>query len=646
MRLLFKRYPQLLLAFLFFLGSFFIYLYVGLPSDAKGKEAMVEEGRREWLGTAEACFNCHAGVQGFAPAHNPEIIGCSSCHLGNNQAEKKKKAHEGMIAVPGNMDDVMQTCGNPSCHRDIAVRVEKSLMNTMAGVVSVNHFAFEESDSLDRLMHIQQISQLSPADNHLRHLCASCHLGNQKEHAAPISELSRGGGCNACHINYKQESKAALQKYHDQGDLPLFHPASSIEVKNEHCFGCHSRSGRISTNYEGWHETQLLWEEVADTSNYRLLEDGRVFEKIAADVHHERGLECVDCHHATEIMGDGMTYFHEDDAIKIQCEDCHFSSKPETVGFDQLDFESKKILALRGFKFHEKKFVVGPQSDLPLYNVLVNEEGAPYLVGKNSGESHPLLPPADICTQGSGHDQVTCTACHTGWAPQCVGCHTTYNASAKGYDLLDHRPTKGKWEEYLGVFLPEPPSLGVVEAMNVDSEMVKKIKAFIPGMIMTIDTASFTRGEATEEEYVFQRLFAPTVPHTVTTKGRNCKSCHNNPVALGYGRGDLEYRIENGRGVWAFEPDYVNSAYDGLPEDAWIGFLESKSFDGISNLAPEGAATRGGARAFSIAEQRRILTVGACLTCHADNDRSMLEGLEGFDSVLKKVSSECVLPEF
>ena len=133
------------------------------------------------------------------------------------------------------------------------------------------------------------------------------------------------------------------------------------------------------------------------------------------------------------------------------------------------------------------------------------------------------------------------------------------------------------------------------------------------------------------------RMFAPSVPHTTSAKGRSCKSCHNNPVAIGYGRGKLSYKIINGKGVWEFIPSFVNDEHDGLPQDAWIGFLDSLSI---------GASTRTNARAFNIAEQKRILTVGACLTCHEENSKVMRQSLIDFTGMMKFLSDKCILPQW
>ncbi|NIW47413.1 MAG: hypothetical protein GWN30_22530 [Gammaproteobacteria bacterium] len=64
----------------------------------------------------------------------------------------------------------------------------------------------------------------------------------------------------------------------------------TVQVTDQHCFGCHSRSARISTNYEGWHETLLDTEEMPDEERHRLLNDGRVFIRQTADVHQQKGV--------------------------------------------------------------------------------------------------------------------------------------------------------------------------------------------------------------------------------------------------------------------------------------------------------------------------------------------------------------------
>ncbi|MCP3928695.1 MAG: cytochrome c3 family protein [Bacteroidetes bacterium] len=631
MKKLSSRYPITSIVLLCFVAGFVVYLFRGFS-----KEDKVTNIRRvtEVLGKDETCMNCHKGVQGLAPSHM--ALGCSPCHLGDPYEEDAGKSHEGMVLIPGNLSDVHQTCGTSNCHADIASRVENSLMSSMSGVISVNRFVFGETNSLSTSAHVKELGQ-SPADNHLRQLCASCHLGNEKTIAEPIHEKSRGGGCNACHLNYTKEGIKALENYHierSEQNLPKIHPALNLEISNDHCFGCHSRSGRISTNYEGWHETLLKEEDIIDKEGFRLLEDRRVFEYVSPDIHHVAGLECIDCHNALEVMGDGKSYFHEEEQVETACADCHFNGEPDLAGFEDLDEESRKILSLRKWHFRDKQFLVGKKSGNPIINAILDENNHAQLIEKNSGKTHELKPPATICTKGTAHDKLTCTTCHTAWAPQCVGCHNTYDPEATGYDLLAKKKTNGKWIEHLGEFFAEPPSLGVVEELQEDSSTIELIKAFIPGMILSIDKSGYTK-KSTDDTDIFHRLFAPAVSHTISAKGRSCKSCHNDPLALGYGRGQLIYNMDQEKGIWEFQPDYVLSEEDRLPQDAWIGFL--KKAQGISTTRPN-------ARPFTVQEQKRILTVGTCLSCHAENSEVMLNSLENFQETLQNVRDLCVLP--
>ncbi len=589
------------------------------------------------LGQKEGCVYCHTNSKGFTVSHSPEIIGCASCHLGNPFTIDKELAHYDMVLIPGNLGNAKLTCGNTNCHPDITDRVNNSIMTTMSGVVSVDKFVFGESDSLNKLYRVDEIGN-SAADIHLKNLCASCHLSKEKEKFEPVNQLSRGGGCIACHLTYSGQAKQDLKEYLTvnkikgiNGDT-LFHPGISLKVTNEHCFGCHSRSGRISTNYEGWHETQLDKSEV-NSDGYRVLQDERVFKFITPDIHHQKGLECIDCHNSYELMGDGKMYAHEENQTKIRCEDCHFSNKPETITFDKMDYESLKIVRLRNLEINNRKFLITKKDSIPLINTYVAQNDSIYLIGKNTKKVFPLKTPKPVCQTVGAHNNLSCNSCHTSWSPQCVGCHTEFIPNEEGINHLTGNKTEGRWAEASGVFFAEPPTLGIVEKETA-SGTKKKVETFIPGMILTVDKSEFTKKK---DDVIFKRLFAPAVSHTTAAKGRTCKSCHNNPVAIGYGRGKLIYKTVNGKGVWAFESTYANDENDGLPQDAWIGFLDATKL---------GKSTRTNARSFNLTEQKRILTVGACLTCHKENSEIMKKSLIDFDALLKQVSEKCVLPEW
>lgn len=581
-------------------------------------------------GQRQGCLSCHEKMTGFVAAHDPATIGCAACHLGNPWTLDKKLAHAGMTLTPGNLSIVAQTCGASNCHADPMQRIQASPMNTMSGVVAVDKFAFGESASLDAHDDVAALGQ-SPADTHLRKLCASCHLGQDKTDPGPIHETDRGGGCSACHLRYDPASAAELQT---RPSSSLHHPEISVHVPNEACFGCHSRSGRIATSYEGWHET-LIDEKTARASSgwpaqFRLLSDGRVFEKHSADVHAEKGMVCIDCHQASEVMGDGASHAHERDAIKIDCADCHAPGRTAAKEYGELDPETQQIAAMRHLNAPGRKFVLCESGTAAYPNVFLDDHGRPVLSPTNSTTLLNPKPMAEACT-AAFHRRLECSACHTPWAPQCISCHTSFDQKAQGWDYLAGKYTDGSWQEDPANYLSDPPALGIERIATPDGKSAERIATFIPGMILNLDLP-YGSGKDRPQ---FRRLFAPASAHTTATRARDCRSCHANPAALGYGRGTLQYTVSGRTAEWRFSPQFPVNPQDGLPGDAWIGFLEEPRAN---------STTRKGARPFSLEEQRRILLVGACLACHNESDPRIVRVFADFNHYRSRLSSKCVLP--
>ena len=581
----------------------------------------------------ESCLQCHQNTSGFSNYHNPELIGCSSCHLGNILSSDKDEAHKNMVLIPGNLSDAKETCGK--CHIEELKRINNSLMTTNSGLVAVDKFVFGEADHPNYHYHIKDIKN-SPSDKHIRDLCANCHLGAEKKDFGEITQLSRGGGCISCHLNYSDDAKNDLDVYiaSNKKELPKFHPSTDIFVNNTHCFGCHSRSSRISTNYEGLQETLLNEEDITDKDLYSVLEDKRVYKHMEQDVHHTKGLLCIDCHSSHEVMGDGKTHAHEEDAVTLQCSDCHFKEKPNTIPYDSLDSESLLVFLHRNYNHTDKDVIAVKKDGHPLVNTYVDSLGNAFLIGKGDGTIHPLKPQSQVCSRDSAHQNVSCSACHSSWTSRCIGCHNQYDEDEpNAYDLLDKKYVKGQWKEYVAEFSSSQPALGVREH---DGKNV--IEPAIPGMILTIDKGSFVGKPDTDVS--FHRLYAPNSPHTTTKDVRDCKSCHANSATLGYGKGSLTYETTNGKGKWVFLPEYALNSYDNLPEDAWVPFLKETD-KGVVN------STRTNFRPLNVDEQKQMLLVGACLQCHQDDSEVIQHTLEfGLEPILKKISDSCILPSY
>jgi hypothetical protein len=581
-------------------------------------------------GGVEGCMSCHGNMTGFSESHKPEYIGCYSCHGGDPRTLNKSLAHRGMYAVPGNLSNASVTCGNTGCHPAITERVPESLMATLSGIISVDRWVFGQNQKPLGLATVKDIGHNSAADVHLRNLCAGCHLGSEKLNPGPPEWIDRGGGCNACHLTYDRKALAtlnSLKKGNFKNSGPAFHPAIDLNITNDHCQSCHSRSGRISMNYEGWHETTLKPVDVKGRNDLKVLPDKRVFSKQPADVHHTAGMLCIDCHGSSELMGDGNRYMHKEDAVKVQCSDCHALKAYRQESLAAANQETQLIAWLRGYKVEGVEILLTQKSGQALVNTRVEGNGRVLSLIKKSGGTKVLMkPPAAVCSEGKAHTRLSCEACHTAWAPQCIGCHNSYEPKTMGFDMLSGKTIKGTWVEYAAEGMAEQPVLGVIESDK--SVNGGKISTFIPGMIMTIDKGSFNKNDKRE----FHRLYAPASAHTTQKQGRSCESCHNNPSAIGYGRGTL--RLSK-TGIWSFDALYADSKYDGLPEDAWTGFLKDRK-------GP--ASTRVDSRPFTLAEQKKILTVGACLTCHNNNSRVMKDALKDFEKVISHKSKDCIVP--
>jgi len=401
------------------------------------------------------------------------------------------------------------------------------------------------------------------------------------------------------------------------------HPSIDIQVSNDRCKSCHSRSGRISLSYEGWNETSMKSNEVTDTMHFKVLPDDRVVEHVSSDIHFQKGMVCIDCHGSYEIMGDGKRHIHKEDAVNIQCVDCHPAGNPNTQEVGKLtDRESLMIAGLRKVD-PDTRVVLTEKGYQPILNTMVDSTNRIFLKDKLTGQMHESKPMSAVCSKGNGHRRLTCESCHTAWVPQCIGCHTAFEKNTPGMDMLTGKPTTGSWIEYAGKIMAEPPVLGINEKDG------GKVVTAMPGMIMTIDKESFPRGAGNR----FYRLFAPASGHTTQREGRSCKSCHNNPLTIGYGRGELRFDASVVGGKWTFLPRFALNSNDKLPEDAWIGFMKEA-------MTP--CSTRSGLRPFSVQEQARILEVGSCLTCHNEKSKVMEQALEDFVLAMSKRSARCI----
>jgi hypothetical protein len=507
--------------------------------------------------SVNGCVQCHAEEQrGFNKSHAFAAHNCAACHAGNPASSTEDAAHDGLIAFPGDLATAGRACG--SCHANRVSGVAGNLMQTGHGIVQKTRAVLDGSPADDTPANFQSLGH-GVADSMLRKQCASCHLGQPKRTHVLDPTRDRGGGCLACHIN----------------DHPAdAHPALTSRVEDGRCFGCHSRSGRISLSYAGFAEIPSP-ENAGERPALRLA-DGRAVERLPADVHYLAGMSCIDCHTSVGLMADADGASHQREAVDIACDDCHGNRNPRAA----LEDWPQELAAMKKHLPFDagaaSRFLTTRKHGTPLWHIELREDGA-WLHTKNTGRVLHIPEPSPVQHAGDdAHERLACTACHSQWAPQCHGCHMEYDPGGQQWDHIERAVTPGRWSDRFWHADNGLPALGVNDRGRVE--------VFVPGMIMTVAHPAW-------QEAKFLRRFAPLSPHT-SGKSRSCASCHRSSKALGLGEGRV---VSDGNGL-SFSPRH-ELLQDGLPADAWTNGDNCRG----------GSAPVAGQRPFNPTEMKRIL---------------------------------------
>lgn len=554
--------------------SVFLLLLILVALLAIGRELSIKRPDQVHVTTSgriDMCLTCHTKEK-LDPAHDPRVIGCASCHLGDPLAIDEDAAHEGMVINPGDLRVVDKTCGIEGCHPTDVKKVKNSLMATNRGILGTLLYYWGETDSQDTDLTVKQLidsGETSQALDYFRKLCATCHLWKQKNDlpGAPDFFNEKGGGCTACHyLLPKGDEQQGVAGFDDntKAEKKKSHPLIIKKVSEENCIRCHNRSGRIGLSYTGVFESEgygTPYEQGGMTS--KQLPGNRFYLEIAEDIHHQKEMACIDCHTRNEIMGDGTSYAHYEDQLEISCEMCHSANPGTTRKGDAVTNISKK----------NGKFVMRGR---------VNEKLYPLAEAKK-----------DVC-EVDFHKRVTCEACHSTWVPQCYGCHAKRDASEKHLDKLTLTETAGMWEEGRSYIRYEKPMLALWK---------DEVVIVTPGCQ---DIVTFVNKDGDVEGGFNRFTMAAINPHTTQAKGRSCGDCHQSTKTVGLGEGTVSVDAE---GKWSFASlDQGVETLDGktVPFDAFV------NIDGVALQH----GSRPDLRPFNKEELQSILRVGLCVGCH------------------------------
>ena len=571
-------------------------------------------GARAAAQATAGCLRCHRGIEPISDVPQMKVLSCTFCHRGDPDGTTKEAAHKGLWANPSDFRVASQTCG--VCHREILERAKKSIHATSAGIISAARytwgaqarkgaiyatFAVEDRDGdvPARLGALEGLKKLptfdpdrplsptnNPVDDYLRSECLRCHLWSQ---GARRAGDYRASGCAACHVLYSDSGTyQGGDKAIGKGAVgrPRFHRITS-RIPAGQCVHCHNRGGRIGTSFVGIMESDgygAPWSSEPGKKGARKLH-GKYYNHLLPDIHYQKGMECMDCHTDNDIHGDGNIYSKKDQAVEIECTDCHGTlTAPAPL---------KTARGTRLTWLHRRGGKV----------VLVSRfDGRKHLVPqvRQVVASNPRA--AEAMTIPGHMKRMECYACHARWAPQCYGCHVQVDRTAHSHDLVAEvktaDPSKGgviallpqttlKWRETRSYLRWEVPALGI----NGEG----KVAPFIPGC-QVVFTEAWPGGL---HNHVFTTADGfsgiasnPVQPHTVRPKARRCEECHTNPKAVGLGQG-----------LFPSKPN-------GIPVDFGLDQLVDAQGRQLQ------ATSHDGARPFNRKELQRIRRVGVCGACH------------------------------
>ena len=522
--------------------------------------------------TTSSCVLCHEGIEEMHPGQG---LSCVDCHGGDNTKRNKFESHiqpsrqrpddERVAGLdedlrwrrfvnPMDLRVVDKTCG--TCHPDELKKLESSLHATTAGHLSDGHYEMGltkkrgsrfsifnvsgfgiEGGEVDKLVQIPGFRTDRDEEELGTHFadlarkeCMQCHLyseGRAVRGRVGFDGDYRGEGCAACHVAYTTDGlsdSADRKAVRTEPGHPWRHQMTRAP-KTETCVTCHYGDASIGLNFRGL--SQLPpgapgGPDIPGTTNTPL---NRTFyiqdeEMTPPDVHHQRGMHCIDCHTVNDVMGDGELHGQMEYGVEISCEGCHGTIE--------------RVASLK------------TERGVAISNV--KREGAEvWLTSKVTGERHPVTQvkhvvdpthdkynPQAARAMTSDHAKLECYACHSGWNPNFLGFHFDRNESFTQLDLLSGKQTPGRVTTQEKVF-------STWKSFYAGWNEAGRIAPYMTGF-STMGSVSNKDGERfidQEMPVTAAGLSGMTMihhqMHTVRPASRSCVECHRSPATWGIG---------------------------------------------------------------------------------------------------------------
>jgi Ca2+-binding EF-hand superfamily protein len=525
-----------------------------------------------------SCIECHDGIEEMHPEAD---LTCIDCHGGNDSARLKNEAHVPKPRYRGPSEDervpaldrnltwarfqnpmdlriVARTCAN--CHGTEVEHLYASLHGTTAGHLSDGFYemgllkergskygvfpvakAPEEGGEVESIVQIGGFQSHLAADQLASHYtdlprkeCLQCHLwsaGRAVRGRVGFDGDYRGSGCAACHVAYASDGLSESGDPHIPRNEPG-HARRHVMSRNaptETCTSCHYGDASIGLHFRGL--SQLPPDapggpEIPGTTDTQL---NRVFYLNDAsicppDVHHERGMHCVDCHTKSDVMGDGKLHGQMEYAVEISCQACHGTfDDPSTLMTDRgtplehLRREGKRVVMTSK--------VSGVEHVVPQVVHVLDPEMPEF----NSKAALAMVPE---------HRNIECYTCHAGWNVNFLGFHFSRIEQLTQLDLISGRRTPGRVTTQEKVF-------ATWKSFYAGRNETGSIAPYLTGF-STMGSVWDKNGELTLDQVMpetAEGLSGMTMVHhqlhSTRPTARSCVECHRTSTTWGMGSGNF-----------------------------------------------------------------------------------------------------------
>lgn len=523
------------------------------------------------------CLACHAGIEDIHPKAQ---LSCVDCHGGDPNATRKSDAHVQPSKPPAGDERVAprdedlawrrfknpmdlrvarQTCGE--CHESTVRHVELSLHATTGGHLSDGYYemglskqkgarfaVFPTVDEDAKKGELAQLLQLPAFDERgspssiathftdlARKECSQCHLwssGRAVRGRVGFDGDYRGEGCAACHLPYaldglSRSADASISKV--EPGHPREHRMTRAPT-TQACTTCHWGDAAIGLDFRGL--AQLPpgapgGPEIPGTTAQLLNRQFYLSDPAInpPDVHHERGMHCIDCHTENDVMGDGALHGHMEHAVEISCSDCHGTFDALATLTTERGTELEN-LRREGDRVILRSKVTGKDHDVVQVAHVLDPK-------------HPEFNPRAAKAMTKEHGELECYACHAGWNPNFLGFHFDRNASLTQLDLLSGKRTSGRvttqekvfatWKSFYAGKNEEGRIAPYLTGFSAFGSYIDESGERVLDQVMPV-TAAGLSGVTMIHHQV----------HTTRSTARSCIECHRTSTTWGMGSSSFE----------------------------------------------------------------------------------------------------------